>query len=29
VTTVYRLAPVPQVCGLKMWLVDLAMESGK
>jgi len=23
------IGPVPQVCGLKMWLVDLAMESGK
>ena len=29
VTTVYRLAPAPQIYGLKMWLVDLAMESGK
>ncbi|KAJ6734077.1 hypothetical protein OIU79_001359 [Salix purpurea] len=29
VTTVYRLAPAPLIYGLKMWLVDLAMESVK
>jgi hypothetical protein len=29
VTTVYLLALVPLICGLKTWRVDLAMESGK